>query len=726
MTELSMLVLLLALFVFKALVPAWKTLRSDFPNYYIVARLLHQHYVMDRIYDWVWLQRVKDHWSIPQPLVGFVGLTPFSALPILPLAWLDALEAKRVWLILNLVVMATSLFGLWQLTALRIQHIAFIAFLAIIPLRNNFLLGQMHMIVFGLLVLAYWFDTRKMWPACALTLAVAASLKIYPAFFVFFFLRKRQWKPAILLICATIAIFAGGFLIFGMPVMRAFLVEQFPRMLRGEAMDPFSLTTPSASCLFHRLFLMQPQLNSRPFIFSPLLFAILYPLWQLSLLTTTSLALSSEEGDSRRRSLEWAAFTCLLLALSTEPASYHRVTLIFVAVLAAYGMVGFWPKTMMLGCYFIACNIHLSVSLMPAILSLLLDFFPYWGILAMLVCLLAVLGGRLHSRSTSWPLRRVAWMLAGFEIVWSGASAIEFVHAQSLNNTNYLKEIRNGAYAQFSSHQVGNHLLTVAMFCEGYRVEDEDGRRYQTAKDGSEEEQLTIASSPGIPQVWIEAISEGNSRLIELPTISTGRLIEPIATILNGESPALSADGRSLVFLLEVRGAGRAWMVHLDETGRVLDSPVPVTPEDMNVSEVSFAGSSVILFSAVEKGISRLFVTHFGETPRRIYPMGDAMDSPAVNMEEGLTIYRRLDSGYWHIFMNNSLIGGAVRVTTGDCSAYNPAWIGATTLVYDSDCGRGMGLGALAIRSLGIVPEKTGSLKTFAISTNRPHNEARQ
>jgi hypothetical protein len=160
--EWPVLVLLLALFVVKAFIPAWKTLHSDFPNYYIVARLLHEHYAMDKIYDWIWLQRVKDHWSIQQPLVGFVGLTPFSALPIIPLAWLDVLEAKRIWLVVNLAVLATSLFELQRLTSLGTRHVVLIALLAIIPLRNNFVLGQMHLVVLGLLVLAYWFDTRKM------------------------------------------------------------------------------------------------------------------------------------------------------------------------------------------------------------------------------------------------------------------------------------------------------------------------------------------------------------------------------------------------------------------------------------------------------------------------------------------------------------------------------------------------------------------------------------
>ncbi|MGA3080375.1 MAG: glycosyltransferase 87 family protein [Terracidiphilus sp.] len=727
--ERTVLVMLLALFVFKAFIPAWVTLRSDFANYYLVARLLHQHYAMGKIYDWIWLQRVKDHWSIQQPLVGFVGLTPFSALPIVPLAWLDVLEAKRIWLVVNLAVLATSLFGLQRLTSLGARHVALIALLAIIPLRNSFLLGQMHLVVLGLLVLAYWLDTHKMWIGCGLALAIAASLKVYPLFFVLYFLRKRQWKPAAVLVCSTLAILAACFLIFGAPVMRVFLIEQFPRMLRGEAIDPFSLTSPSASSLFHRVFLPQPQLNPRPPIPSPLLYSLFYPLWQLSLFGLTLLTISSEHGDPRRRGLEWAAFTCLLVTLSTEPASYHRVVLIFVAILATYAIKSVWRRALMLGCYFVACNIHPSVSPLHPVMALLRDFLPYWGLLAMLACLLAALRGRPFAPLAlwpAWPRMRIAWSLAGFTIVWCAASATTFVHARSLNCSEYLVDRTGGAYARFAPHLAGDHLLTVSMFPEGYRVEDEGGRLYRTGIDGRDEEQLAIASSPSASQVWIEAVSEGNSRLVELPAASSATAIAPIAIIPNAESPALSPDGRSLVFLREVDGAGRAWMVHLDESGRVLDAPFPVTPVGLNVASASFAGPDVILFSAVEDGASHLFVAHSGETPQRTHAAADAIDSPTVNIENGLLIYRQLSGGYWRLFANSFLLSGATQLTFGDCNAYDPAWSGASSLLYISDCGRGMGLGAVAIRPFHIVPGKPDNSPPFSISTNRPQGEAQQ
>src|SRR5215472_16180685 len=90
-----------ALLFWSGILPAWHKLNTDFLNYYLVARLLREGYSLDRIYDWIWLQRVKDHWGLDQSLVGFAGLTPFSALPILPLSIYSALAAKRIWIVTN-------------------------------------------------------------------------------------------------------------------------------------------------------------------------------------------------------------------------------------------------------------------------------------------------------------------------------------------------------------------------------------------------------------------------------------------------------------------------------------------------------------------------------------------------------------------------------------------------------------------------------------------------
>jgi hypothetical protein len=707
LVEFLALLVLCALFVAKGLLPGWRSLRSDFGNYYIVARLLLEHYPMDRIYDWIWLQRAKDHLSIQEPYAAFLGLTPFSALPLLPLAWLDALEAKRIWLVMNLGILAGSIYGMHKVTGIGRRRVALIGFLAFIPLRNNFALGQMHVVVLALLVLAYWLYTRNMKLGCGTALGLAASLKVYPLFFVFFFLRKREWKAAAVLVGSTLGLLAACFPIFGLPAMREFLIAQFPRMLRGEVTDPFNLWAPSASTLFHRVFIAQPQTNPHPIFESPFLFALLYPLWQLGLLAVTLVLISPtsadpKRADSHRRALEWASWICLLLALSTEPASYHRVVLAFVAVLGLYAIESAWRKAVLLVCYFVACNVHPIVSDQHLFRAILVDFLPLWALVAMQFCLLAALQARQNvplaplDARFDLPRLKTAWVLATFIAIWGTVSATTFVHVRGMSSSNDRMDRSIGVSGRFSPHMSDNHLLTVAMVVEGYRVLDENGSHYQTDPDGTEFDQLAIAANPNSRLIWIEAAEEGHSRLVELQTDPGNTGSVPIATILDAESPALSPDGKSLMFIRETRGIGSAWIVSLDKDGQVLTAPAPIGLAGMDVRDGEFSGPDSILVSAAEKGVTHLFVIRGGESPQRDFSNVDAMDLPVPNAEDSMLLYEQEINGVWRLFASEPERGRAMQLTFGDCNAYDPMWLDATHAIYVSDCGRGMKFGALA------------------------------
>jgi hypothetical protein len=44
----------------RALPRSWSHLNTDFPNYYVTARLLREGARTNRMYEWIWLQRQKD------------------------------------------------------------------------------------------------------------------------------------------------------------------------------------------------------------------------------------------------------------------------------------------------------------------------------------------------------------------------------------------------------------------------------------------------------------------------------------------------------------------------------------------------------------------------------------------------------------------------------------------------------------------------------------------
>src|SRR5579864_9030978 len=110
--ERFVLAALLAVFVGRSVWPAWRTLNSEFPNYYLAAALYHRHIPLDRVYEWTWFQRQNDHLQVRDGLVSFAPNPPSSILPLLPLSGLTPLAAKRVWIVATLVLLALSVWAL--------------------------------------------------------------------------------------------------------------------------------------------------------------------------------------------------------------------------------------------------------------------------------------------------------------------------------------------------------------------------------------------------------------------------------------------------------------------------------------------------------------------------------------------------------------------------------------------------------------------------------------
>src|SRR5262245_30916648 len=116
--ELLILLVLIAIFFGYGFVPAWRSLNTDFVNYYLAAKLHRQGDSLARLQDLIWFQRQKDHAGIEQRVVSFLALTTYSAMPIMPLASFPPLTAKRYWLIINLLLLGASCYVLSRMTEL--------------------------------------------------------------------------------------------------------------------------------------------------------------------------------------------------------------------------------------------------------------------------------------------------------------------------------------------------------------------------------------------------------------------------------------------------------------------------------------------------------------------------------------------------------------------------------------------------------------------------------
>ena len=706
--EIACSVALAALLLWKGILPGWRVLNTDFPNYYLVARLLREGYGLDRIYDWIWLERIKDHWGLDQALVGFAGLTPFSALPVVPFSIFSAIVAKRLWMLASVLFLGLSVELLSRVTALTRRRIWLLALLAVFPLRTSFLFGQMHLLVLLLLVSAYYFHRTERQVACGVCLAIAGVLKIYPLLLGGYLLWKRQWRPVFAMLCATVFLVCVGYLWFGGHLISIYAAQILPRSLQGEVLDPYSAHAASGAALFHRLFIAEPALNPAPLLNSPSLYAVLYPLWQLVILVPLLAICNPRENQAATDQLEWAAFVLAFLALSPVPASYHFVVMIFSIVLLVdvllarreYGVAG-----LTIALYSLISIIEFlpASERRGALFGRLWIALLLWA--AFLYCLWPDRAQRKLLRADS--LRTVS-LCALVAVGWI-TSAYDYYRHFAYLNPEMTRRVPSSAAAYLASgvRPTSDGFAFTAMRPEGYRVLDQAGHHiWVGSKERKPIDELSFAVAQNRHLLLLELADSTGSRIVAVPSSSPNGLEDTRQLFSDAESPAISPDGRHVAFIREIEGRGTLWIAALDQSlGKVESGPNQVLDQTYDVRDVTFASSGWMMFAAKVNDRISIFSMIPGEKPRLFLFSDDDVDSPAVSPNERLVAFRKLVHNRWQLAYIDVATGHKRMLTFGDCNAYSPSWVGPLKISYATDCGRGLGLSALALVDIGTIKD---------------------
>ena len=694
--EAGLLLSLLVVFLWKGLIPGWKLLNTDFPNYYVTARLIREHYCLDRIYEWVWFQRAADHFGVGHQLVGFLGLTPFSAFPIIPFSSLPVLEAKRFWIVCNVALLTAAIELLKRQAGMRRATVWIIALCAVIPLQTSFLLGQMHILVLALLVSAYVSHMRGWQISSACCIALAAALKIYPIFFCLYFVLKGRWKSLGATVLCSALCMTLSLMLVGQGLMRTYIFEQLPRSLQGESQNPFSPSLTSASAMFHRLFLFEPGLNPHPLVASARLFAILYPLWQALLVGAVLVRIRPGFRSDDSETLEWSMFLCLLMFLSSAPSSYQFVVLIAAAVPTMGVLINRRKWKAALGylfLYFLACNIravHIDSSIV-GIFAPFLDLTLWCGV-ALVVFYYVLL---ISPEAKTKPVRFyrnpafvagavvVCLWIAGYKSDWSHLANVETSRPVLLNP-------QDSAYLRTSPVSTDGRLLYVAMLRDGYRVRDGEIASADIFPGvDSAGDQLSFAARTSNHELWIETASGGGSRLVH---VLPGKEV-PTCEIGDGEDPALSSDGTYLAFLREDRGRGSLWMVALPDCA---PAPKRITSPAFDVRALASGPEGSFVVSAIHEGRESIYRVSAATEPRLLTESDGPVNSPALSPDGRVLVVRKRVSYRWQLASLDLSSRVWKQLTYGDCNAYAPSWQDDHTVLYATDCMRGMGLTALA------------------------------
>jgi hypothetical protein len=714
--EWAALILLVALFFWKTFVPAWGTLNTDFPGYYLAARLFRDGYPFERVYDWIWFQRQKDHAGIlGSNVVGYAPSSPFSALLVAPLVGLSPLGAKHIWLLLNLGLLVGTVLLLRELSQLRLRRIALITFLTVVPLRTNFLFGQQHLLMLFLLTLAAWLlVVRGRSASAGAVIAVAAVLKIYPAIFGLYLARKRRWTALAALVVTAIAALALGVALFGRETWRVYGFEVLPRSLTGESNHPYLIEYNSPLALLRRLFTFEPQLNPNPALNAPVLYSLLAATAQAVILFSVLWCTAGRRSGPARERLELGAFTMMVLVLSTAPATYHLCPIVLSTVLivdyllaahrrrAAFAVVALHA--------FIAAPYYRFLPPDPSGWRSLVAVPRLWAMVVLFVVYARTLAsaprGDLASRLGK-PSKGPILGASMFVVVVAVAAIgnLRHVRAQAASYRSRLLPVEGASLMAAEPALAGPRVYFSRWGDTGYVLDatPADGAR----RAGPGEDVFHPALASDTDEGWVE-IASLTSRIARFHAgAGTEKGAAWETEVESGEQPGVSPDGRWLGFIREERGRGSLWIKdrRRGTTAQVLD-----VTHDVRGFALGPDGR-IVVASAAGGGSTLLIWDPKARSSEGIDTSTHRAKNPAVSPDGRWLAYSREERGAWQLWVMDLASRQQARVTDGDCNSLEPAWAAdSRRIVYASDCGRALGRTALCARALsGSAPEPDGT-----------------
>ena len=371
----------LVIFLFTSFRAGWTRSTTDFPNYYTAAVLARNGAKLRNYYDWTWFQKQMNYAGIENQLGGYIPQTPLTMLPMMPVAELKPLTAKRVWLVANLAFLGATVWLLSRLTSFGVSQVFLLAFAGYGSLHSNFLLGQYYVFLLFLLVLAfYWLRQQKDYGAGFLCGATFV-LKLYGAPFLLYFIVKRNWKAVVGMALASAGAISLATMLFGWGELAYFTTHVLPRAIQGETLDPYNSGNGTFSTLLRRAFVLESELNPQPMWNMPFMFFFLQPFLTILLVALPLTCMTRESPPSE--GFTW--FYIALILVSPNTASYTFVLLLLpvalllksassierLALIFCYAAVNFPPRPawawlfpkvwLLLALFFIASRRHLHL-----------------------------------------------------------------------------------------------------------------------------------------------------------------------------------------------------------------------------------------------------------------------------------------------------------------------------------------------------------------------------
>lgn len=314
--------------LFKGIIPAFKNICSDFPNYYTASRLAIEKKQIDFYNDSSFNTQINNYGIDVKG--KFSPFPPPTIFIMMPLYKFSPVSAKRIFTVINLLLLFPSAWFISKASGIYFIEGLNLVLLSGINLANNFLLGQVYLFLLATMFLSYnFFKQKKYIPAGILT-GIFAAIKYFPVLFLFPFSYTDSRKPILAFTFSFLFISAAVIPFIGIEVYYSFLKIPFQHLngaLSGQS--AFSEKFQSWNAFFRNIFIYDKNLNPFPLLNSAFLFNLFRIIVPAILISAGVVVYRKTKNILSKIELLFC-IPCLM-ALSVLPASatYHYILLLF-------------------------------------------------------------------------------------------------------------------------------------------------------------------------------------------------------------------------------------------------------------------------------------------------------------------------------------------------------------------------------------------------------------
>lgn len=333
-TNFTSFIFFLILFSFQlrfGIIPGFKHLNSDFPNYYTSSKLVMEKKSMDSLYHDSWFQNKIIATGINEK-GKFSPFPPPTVLVMLPIVHFSPIYAKRIWTLINCVLFFVSIWIIKKIADCNFISAGNLLLLSGIALANNFYLGQVYLLVLVLVLAGYLYLKQGKPVSGSMLVAVATALKYFPVVYFLPFLKKRT---VIWFALTLIALYGVSFFLIGRNAASDFVEGIFFQHLNGSlsSQSPYSWQFQSLNSLLLNIFVFHPAKNPYPLINVPVAFYIFK--WVITALVVLPAALYINRLKAHKNFKEW----CIIITSSSvfvllpATSTYHLSFLVLALIL---------------------------------------------------------------------------------------------------------------------------------------------------------------------------------------------------------------------------------------------------------------------------------------------------------------------------------------------------------------------------------------------------------